>query len=295
MIKVIDLQFHGIPNAVASFLLRTEDGPVLVETGPSSTLETLLQEIRKSGHHPEDIHHVFLTHIHLDHAGAAWWFAERRARIYLHPKGIKHMEDPSRLINSARLIYKDQMESLWGEIKPIPRSQMKEVEDMEVVQLGKTKIQALHTPGHAIHHISWKVDESLFTGDVAGIKIGDGPVMPPCPPPDIDLEAWNESIEKMMNSPVKNLFLTHYGMVNDKENHLADLKEILNQWANFIKLKWQQRYEVTLIVEEFQQYVHEQLRQKGINESGIQQYETANPSWMSVHGLIRYWEKKAQK
>ncbi|MDQ3394558.1 MAG: MBL fold metallo-hydrolase [Bacteroidota bacterium] len=291
MIKVIDLQFLGLTQAIASFLIITDDGPLLIETGPASTLKALKKGILEAGHQPEDIKHVFITHIHLDHAGAAWWFAERGATIYMHPKGLPHMKDPSKLMDSAKRIYQEKMDSLWGPMNAIKHEQIKGVEDGEQIEVGNNKIHAWHTPGHAVHHVAWQWEDNLFTGDVAGVKIAKGPVVPPCPPPDINLEDWNSSIEKIMQLPVKDLYLTHFGKVADKRGHLQQLKYILNDWANWIKKRWEEGRDVQSVVPDFQKYVSSQLKDKGVDETGIQQYEAANPSWMSVSGIMRYWEK----
>lgn len=291
MIHVIDLHFLNLSRAIASFLIITDAGPVLIETGPAASLPHLIEGIKNIGFQPEEVRHVLITHIHLDHAGAAWWFAEKGAKIYLHPKGVGHMEDPTKLMNSARRIYKDQMETLWGDMKPIEQGKLQGVGDGEMVKIGSINFQAWHTPGHAVHHIGWQYNNNLFTGDVAGVKIRNGPVVPPCPPPDINLEDWIDSIHKIKELPVDNLFLTHFGPVENKVTLLEQLINILKDWALWIKAKWEGGMDVHQIIPEFQDYVHTQLINAGVDENGVQQYEAANPSWMSVNGLIRYWEK----
>jgi glyoxylase-like metal-dependent hydrolase (beta-lactamase superfamily II) len=292
MVQIIDLKFLNLPHAIASFLIPTKDGSILIETGPASTLPALFEGITKAGFQPHEIKHVFITHIHLDHAGAAWWFAEQGATIYLHPKGMKHMEDPSRLMSSARRIYQDQMDSLWGDMHSINPAKLKAAADKEIFYIGDKKIQAWHTPGHAVHHVAWSCDKILFTGDVAGVKIENGPVVPPCPPPDINLEDWINSINSINEMPVEELYLTHYGIVVNKESHLVQLKAILNDWAFWVKNKWEMGLEIQKMIPEFKEYVRQQLLNAGVNAEVIKQYEAANPSWMSVNGLVRYWEKK---
>jgi glyoxylase-like metal-dependent hydrolase (beta-lactamase superfamily II) len=142
MIKVLDLNFLGHQDTIASFLIETLAGPILIETGPHSTLPVLEKALAEHGYKKEDIMHVFLTHIHLDHAGAAWVFAEHGATIYLHPKGVQHLSDPSRLLESATRIYGDKMDELWGTLKPIPREQLVSVGHKEKIKIGKTKLKA---------------------------------------------------------------------------------------------------------------------------------------------------------
>ena len=170
MTQIIDLHFQNIPQAIAAFLLETDDGPILIETGPYSTFPALEAGLRGLGYSVDDVQHVLLTHIHLDHAGSAWAFAERGATIYVHPVGVQHLSDPSRLMNSARRIYKEEMDTLWGEMRSIPEDQIRAVAHGEEIGVGGRLFQAWHTPGHARHHIAWQVGNELFTGDVAGIK-----------------------------------------------------------------------------------------------------------------------------
>ena len=129
MVKIIDLQFQGQPNAIAVFLMETSDGPVLIETGPYSSIIALEQGLNQHNYGVKDIKHVFITHIHLDHAGAAWFFAKHGANIYLHPLGLPHLQNPEKLLSSAKRIYQDKMESLWGDLQPIPKSQLKAVQN----------------------------------------------------------------------------------------------------------------------------------------------------------------------
>jgi glyoxylase-like metal-dependent hydrolase (beta-lactamase superfamily II) len=181
-VRVLDLQFGGA-GTIASFLLASAVGPVLVETGPDSTYPALVRALREAGTRPEAVRHVLLTHIHLDHGGAAWRLAAPGAMVYVHPVGAPHLAEPSKLFASAKKIYGDQMDSLWGRLEPIPVQRLRVVEDGEVLRIGDLAIEALHTPGHASHHVAYRLGGVLFTGDVGGVRIGAGPVVPPCPPP----------------------------------------------------------------------------------------------------------------
>lgn len=290
--QIIDLNFQGIPSAIASYLIETEAGPVLIETGPYSTFHHLAQRLGVAGYRIEDIQHVFLTHIHLDHAGAAWAFAKKGAKIYVHPSGLAHLENPEKLMASARRIYQDDMDRLWGQMEPIPGNQLVAVEHEARFQIGANTLRALHTPGHAVHHIAWVLGDKIITGDVAGVKIGSGPVVPPCPPPDINIEDWERSIQILLAEAPKQLLLTHFGIVSDVEQHLSELKTELHAWANWIKPHYLQGNHPQKVTPAFQAFVQERLKKKGVNASGLKQYETANPSWMSVAGLMRYWHKK---
>ena len=297
-IHTLDLGFLDIEYAIAAFVVEGPDGLGLVETGPASTLPHLEAALKKHGWQIPDFHHVFLSHIHFDHAGAAWAFAEKGARIYVHPKGLPHLAAPEKLYNSARMIYKEQMDTLWGPMHPIAETQLYAPAHGETIEACGLRFTAWHTPGHAIHHIAWAVDGEpggiLFTGDVAGVKIGDGPVVPPCPPPDIHVEDWQSSIQLMRDLPVETLYLTHFGKIAEKKTHLDALEQRLLAWANWIKPFAEQQTPPEQIVPLFQKYVAEELSTAGVDEAGLRRYEAANPAFMSVAGLLRYWKKRGQ-
>ena len=294
MIHTIDLKHQKLDNVIASFLVETSEGPVLIESGPYSAYPQLKTGVEKLGYHIDDIHHVLLTHIHFDHAGAAWALAEKGANIYVHPIGYPHMIDPSKLVNSATRIYGDQMETLWGALNPISPSNLVTCDHKETISIGDQSFVSWHTPGHANHHIAWQWNNNLFTGDVAGVKIQSGIIVPPCPPPDINLEKWQESINLIRSLPLAHLYLTHYGRIDDIPGHLDGLEKILYNWAQWMKPYAEEACDVKDITPLFQNYVAGQLKDFGISETGILQYESANPSWMSVAGLMRYWNKKFQ-
>jgi glyoxylase-like metal-dependent hydrolase (beta-lactamase superfamily II) len=293
-IKIIDLHFQKTKDAIACFLVETSEGPILIETGPASTFDQLSRRVSKSGYSMEDIHHVLLTHIHFDHAGAAWKLAEAGAKIYVHPFGAPHLASPEKLWNSASQIYGDDMDRLWGKMKPIPNNQLIEVEDGQELEFGNTKVKAIHTPGHAVHHIAWKLGEIIFTGDVAGVKIDGGPVMPPCPPPDIHLEAWKKSLALIKSEKPKELYLTHFGVIDAVDFHLDSLSYMLDDWAEWIKPYYEKNVDQTEVVPLFMEYSNSQFMKEGCSTELIHTYEYANPSWMSVAGLYRYWKLKAQ-
>lgn len=293
-IHVIDLVFLQEEQTVAAFLIESIAGPILVETGPESTWDQLEAGIKRLGYQPKDIQHVLLTHIHFDHAGAAWKLAEQGATIHVHPVGLPHLASPERLWDSAFRIYGDDMERLWGSMKPIPSSQLKEALHREVFRFGDLEIEALHTPGHASHHIAWQMGDLIFTGDVAGVRINKGPVVPPCPPPDIHLEDWKASIALIKSRRPGQLFLTHFGVVTNPAAHLAELEIMLNDWALWMKNYSGQQVDQKEVTDKFMAYTQKQLEVRGLSPQDIQRYEYANPSWMSVAGLLRYWKLKEQ-
>lgn len=293
MVRILDLNFQGVEKAIAAFLITSTDGLVLIETGPYSCYRQLENNIKQHSYTLNDIKHVLITHIHLDHAGAAWALAELGAKIYLHPFGESHMQNPEKLWKSAKLIYGDSMETLWGQMRPINPEQLTVVSHGQELKFGDVNVKAWHTPGHANHHIVWQINENVFCGDVAGVKIQEGPVVPPCPPPDINLDKWQQSIALVKGLAAKKLFLTHFGAVVNVNEHLDELWETLNSWAQWIKPRFDNGEKVNDIIPDFQSFTANQLKSKGVDVYGLKQYETANPSWMSVSGLMRYWKKKA--
>ena len=294
MIKTIDLQFQGSKQVIASYLMDSKEGCILVDPGPYSCFDILQSELKSQGVSLDDIKHVLLTHIHFDHAGASWALSEKGAKIYVHPFGAKHMIDPTKLVNSATMIYQDQMDTLWGKIRPVSETQICNMSDQEILKIGSHEITSYFTPGHARHHIAWKLENNLFTGDVAGVKIDQGPVVPPCPPPDINLEEWMESIESILsiNSSQKldKLYLTHFGIIQNPVGHLMELKASLNKWAEWIKPHFEQNTPVEEVVKLFDSFVVSDY--SDLSDTQQKQYELANPNFMSVHGLLRYWRKK---
>jgi len=295
MIKILDLRFLDSSETIGAFLLETSAGPVLFETGPHSTYATLSAELAKYNYTPEDVKHVFVTHIHLDHAGAAWAFAEKGAMIYMHPFGEKHLADPSKLLESARRIYKDKMDMLWGQLHPIAKTQIHTVEHSEEITVGDQTIKAWYTPGHAVHHVAWQIGGSLIGGDVTGVKINDGMIVPPCPPPDINVEDWLASIRLIRDLPLTEIYLTHFGRVTDIKAHLEKLEYILLDWAAWMKPHFDNEADPKMVTPKFQEYVAGQLAEAGLDKADIQRYEKANPPWMSVFGLMRYWKKAEER
>lgn len=288
MVHVLDLDFQGHPGTIASFLVETADGPALVESGPATTLPALEQGLGKHGHRLEDVGHVFLTHIHFDHAGAAWRLAEHGATIHVHPFGVRHLGEPETLWKSAKRVFGDDMERLWGEMRSIPEDRLHACEDGETIAMGDAEFKAWHTPGHAKHHIAWQLGDNVFTGDAAGVALEGGPVQPPCPPPDIDLEAWKQSLDQLRALKARAFYLTHFGKVEQVEALLDELSEALNRWCQWVDDRFIPEVKPAELIPLFEAHVADELRQRGVSETGVSDYLIANPPFMSVNGLARY-------
>lgn len=293
-IHIIDLDFLDESEAIAAFIIESSEGLVLIEAGPETTFPKLIQALTKKGFDWKDIKHVVLTHIHFDHAGAAWKFTQNGAKIYVHPIGLPHLQNPEKLWNSAKMIYQDDMDRLWGNMEPINEALMVPADQGDVLDFGDVQLKVIYTPGHAIHHNAYQMGNVIFTGDVAGVKIENGPVVPPCPPPDINVELWKSSIQKLKDAKPDYLYLTHFGKVENPEQHLNDLELILDDWASWMKPHFDAGTHPDEITPKFMAYTKNQLVQAGVTEENIVKYEYANPSWMSVAGLLRYWKLKEQ-
>lgn len=238
--RIIDLLHQGRPDSIATCVLRTAEGPLLVDPGPAATLATLRSGVEKIGLREADLVAILLTHIHLDHAGASGTLARAnpRLKIYVHARGAPHLIDPAKLIGSATRLYGERMEELWGEIVPVPEQQVVVLDGGEILRFGDRRIEVAYTPGHAWHHVSYFDTEAgtAYVGDTAGIA---GPrlpvVLPVTPPPDFDLEEWLGSIDRILAWNPGELVLTHFGGFSDPAKHLAALAQGLEEWCGFVE------------------------------------------------------------
>lgn len=293
MIHVLDTQHLGRPGIIAVTALETGDGLVLFDTGPESTFETIAADLRKLGSEPDAIRHVFLSHIHFDHAGAAWRFAELGATIYVHPRGAPHLIDPAKLVASATRLYGDQMERLWGKFAPISPERVRVLEDNDLVKVAEFEIRAIETPGHASHHHIYHWGDTVFGGDVAGVRLGGGTPVPPLVPPELAIEAWRQSIAEIRALNPAHLYLPHFGPVTgDIAAHLDALEERIVRWSLWFRDRLRAGDDETALQPAFAEYVANELRESGATESELVDYEQADPSFMAVSAALRYWRKR---
>ncbi len=297
---LIDHHFQGMPGVIASYLLLGDDGATLIETGPSSTLDTLLAGIRAAGCEPASIRRVVVTHIHLDHAGAAGTLMRQLpdARLYVHPVGGPHLVDPSRLVASATRIYGDAMDRLWGEICPVPAERVRAIADGEEILAGRRRLVALDTPGHANHHHAFYDREHglLFTGDIAGIRLSQHLyVYPPTPPPEVDLQLWMQSVARVRELHPRRLLLTHFGSYGDVEPHLDELLTRLFFWGGWVAARQREGTPPDAVAIELRRMAGAELRELTGEEELARFYEVAAPYGMTATGLDRYFRKREER
>lgn len=292
-IEVLDLEFGQTPHAIAAFLVLGPEGPVLVESGPGSTLVTLVAKLEQLGVTPGEVRHVLVTHIHLDHAGAAGWWAQQGATIYVHPLGAPHLIDPSRLWSSAGRIYGDQMETLWGEMLPAPAERVVAVEDGDTVAAGGLRFTALATPGHARHHHVYRLGELAFTGDATGIRLPDVPWIDlPAPPPEFELEVWKETLGRLREERFETIYRTHFGPATEVAAELDRFEEVLDEAAAMVRQMLREDLDREAMIERYSELMRRRAAAEGIEGTIAKAYELANPRFMSVDGIVRYWRKQ---
>jgi glyoxylase-like metal-dependent hydrolase (beta-lactamase superfamily II) len=288
----LDLNFQGRAHAIASYLIRDGDSVVLIESGPGSTLSALEAGLAKEGLSPRNVTHVLLTHIHLDHAGAAGWLARQGAEVYVHPVGAPHMLNPEKLLASAARIYGERMESLWGEFLPVPQDQLKVPNDAEPVQIGRLEFIPVDTPGHAEHHYAYLFEDICFSGDVGGVRIPGYPYLRvPMPPPELHLERWHESITRLRKLKPARIAPTHFGIFDDVDWQLREVEKGLDSAARWLEQVMPSDPPVDVLRRSFTDWMMKEGEQIGLDEEAVKVYELANPLGMSADGLLRYWKK----
>jgi glyoxylase-like metal-dependent hydrolase (beta-lactamase superfamily II) len=269
----IDLLHGGHPHVIASWLV----GDVIVDPGPSSCLPRLLEGL--GGREPRAL---ALTHIHLDHAGAAGTLARRfpDLEVWVHERGARHLADPEKLLASAARLYGERMQELWGEVLPVPRERMRVLAGGE--RAGELVVA--YTPGHASHHVAYLHEASgtAFAGDVAGVRIGTGPVLAPTPPPDIDLDAWRRSLDVLAAWRPDRLAPTHFGVYEDVEAHLQALREELVRTEESAASLDEAAFAAGL----------EGRERAGADAVDAEAYARALPGDQSHQGLVRYLERR---
>lgn len=292
VIHVLDTRHLDRPGIIAATALETSDGIVLFDTGPESTFENISAAMRAAGFAPHDVRQVCLSHIHLDHAGAAWRFADLGATIHVHSRGARHLVDPSRLMESATRIFGDEMGRLWGEMRPIPEDKVRVTDDHVAIRIGQFAVRSLETPGHASHHNVYHWDDNLFGGDVAGVRLDDGPPVPPFVPPELQVESWLESIEQMRALRAARLYLPHFGLVEDDlGGHFDALEERVQRWATWFRDELRRDRSEAELIPDFARYEAQDILASGAAEERLADYEQADPSFMAVTAAIRYWQK----
>ena len=289
----IDLQFQGKSSVMASFLVRTGEGAFLIETGPESTREHLVASLAEAGLEPGDLLGIFVTHIHLDHAGAAGWFAREGVPVYVHPKGAPHLVDPTRLVESARGVYGGKFDSLWGGMIPAPESRVIPLLDGESVSIAGVKVIALETPGHAFHHHAFSVEGNLFAGDAAGARLpGDDYTSVTAAPPQFHLEHTLTSIGKLAAAGAAHLFLTHFAGVPDVPAHLEAYRNTVELNAEFVRQRLLEGFDAESLAVAYEAFQLEQAFRQGLPPASWEKYQLINATSMCADGMRLFWQKR---
>lgn len=294
----VDLLFLGRPDIIATAILRGADGVALIDPGPSTTIETLRLSLTHKEIAIADVRQLLLTHIHLDHAGATGTLVRENPSIevLVHQRGAPHMADPAKLLASATRLYGEaDMARLWGEFLPVPAKNLRALEGGETILAGGRELDVAYTPGHASHHVSYfdRASRVAFVGDTAGIRRGPGTyVMPPTPPPDIDLEMWRESEARILAWDPDTLFLTHFGPFHGARLQLQQLRENIDGWNRIVKrLIADQSLSEEARQQKFVEEAFRELR-RVVGEVEAEQYGRAGRLDYSWQGLARYWRKR---
>ncbi len=292
IIHTIDLKFLGRSGTVGAYLVPHSAGAILVESGPGSTVQNLLAGIQKHGFQAEDISDVFLTHIHLDHAGAAGWLAQHGSQIHVHENGAPHLINPARLLTSAGRLYGDKMDSLFGEFLPVKEDKLSIMHDSEIVMVGDQSIRALDVPGHANHHLVYLIGNACFSGDIGGIRLNPRHYLSlPMPPPDLNIEKWRESINNIQKYDPSRIVPTHFGVYSDARWHLQAVLDGLDEAEAWMNEKLPLNPTLDELRREFIEFEQFRAQKYHVEKSFVESHQIANPSFMSADGIYRYWNK----
>jgi glyoxylase-like metal-dependent hydrolase (beta-lactamase superfamily II) len=291
-IHTLDLNFQGISKTIASYLIPHTQGVILVESGPGSTLPELEMGLSRLGYSFKDISDVLLTHIHLDHAGAAGWLARKGARIHVHEVGAPHMLNPEKLIKSATRIYGELMDPLWGKFLPVPEEKLNILQGDGEIEIQGWCFRHLDTPGHAFHHMAYIFENTCFSGDVGGIRL-PGPefLRLPTPPPEFHIESWQNSIQKLKEANIFQIAPTHFGIFDNASEHLNLLERTLNEVEKWMEATLPTIPEREALRGPFADWEHNRCENARLDDATLHAYSLAMPLGMGADGIWRYWDK----
>jgi glyoxylase-like metal-dependent hydrolase (beta-lactamase superfamily II) len=272
-----EIDVHHLGNPLVICCCELDD--VIVDPGPESSHRTLVEALDAP---PQ---RILLTHIHFDHAGATGALVRRwpDVEVWVHERGAPHLIDPSRLTASATRLYGDEMKRLWGEIVAVPEANLRVLSGGETI--GPWRVQ--YTPGHASHHVSYYHEPTgtAFVGDVGGVRVEGGPIIPPTPPPDIDIELWHASLDTVATWEPERLAVTHFGTYEDVNAHIATMHEVLDRWAALAQETTRETYAAAMVAE----------MERAPDATAMQAFLQAMPPDTLWPGLDRYWSKKAER
>ena len=294
-LSYIDLEFLGRPHAIASGIVQSSGGVAIVDPGPTTCLSTLELGLQGHGVRWNDVRHILLTHIHLDHSGATGTIVREHPHItvFVHERGTPHMANPQKLIDSAARLYGDRMDRLWGEIAPVPAASLVTLRGGERIEAGGRAFDVAYTPGHASHHVSYFDRSSgvAFVGDTAGVCIDNGYVLPPTPPPDVDVEKWRASIDSIEAWSPTTIFMTHFGPVSNVRPHLEAVWANLQDMATWVRQTLDDPGSDEERSRTFADRLKEHMR-KQMSDLQVAAYPVAVPFEKLWLGLARYWRKR---
>lgn len=297
--STIDLNWTGRPQSIASLLIVSRGFSAIIDPGPESTLETLRAQLKSRGLEFASLKALLLTHIHLDHAGATGAIVRENPhlKVYVHEFGAAHLVDPSRLLASAGRLYGAELETLYGECAPVPESNLIPLEGGEKIRIGDVEFGVFYTPGHASHHVAyWDADSRIaFVGDNAGIRIEGKPyLLPATPPPDIDLELWNASLDTIASWNPQRLFLTHFGYIDKPGEHIRLYRERLRDWAALTQRLLVSSDSAEAAEQRFIDAISSEVRET-LPAEPAELYIFNGGLGLSWRGLVRYLTKKSQR
>ena len=295
----IDLNWTGRPRSIAALLMESDGTSVLIDPGPQSTLEMLRAGLRDRGQDFRTLDALLLTHIHLDHAGATGALVRENPnlKVYVHEFGLVHMIDPARLLASAGRLYGGDLQTLYGECAPVPENNLNQIQGGESIRIGGTELEVFYTPGHASHHVTYwdRASRTAFVGDTAGIRVqGDAFLLPATPPPDINVEIWNQSLDTIASWGLERIFLTHFGFIENPGEHIRLYEERLAEWSALTRKLLESGVETTEAEKIFVDSVAQDIKST-LPVDAADHYIFNGGLRLSWLGLMRYVRKRDQQ
>jgi glyoxylase-like metal-dependent hydrolase (beta-lactamase superfamily II) len=299
-ITAIDTKMVGRYLVTSGYLLDAEE-PILVETGPATSADAVTRGLEALGVSADQLAHILVTHIHLDHAGGVGTLARRypNATIWAHERGARHLADPAKLLASTARVYGEaRMREFFGDVLPTPADRLRAIDEADEVRLGDRSLEVLHTPGHASHHVAL-VDSrtgAVFTGDALGVHLPDvGVLRPATPPPEFDIELACASIMRIRERADTMLLLSHFGPVGDVGGICELAAARIRRWGELVRDALRTDDDIDRISALLKDEGAREYLQDSGEPIDLERYDILSSIRMNAAGLIRYWKQRAER